>query len=58
MSEEYSAVEEVRQIRERIAARFGNDVDRYGEYLSEYQKKFGTLLELLPDEKESDRPAA
>ncbi|HET7229313.1 MAG TPA: hypothetical protein VFJ16_04890, partial [Longimicrobium sp.] len=45
MSEHDDAVMEVRRIREQIAARFGNDVDRYGEYISAYQKKFGFIAD-------------
>ncbi|HEU4562845.1 MAG TPA: hypothetical protein VFS20_33755 [Longimicrobium sp.] len=58
MDEHYDPVEEVRRTRERISAQFDHDLEKYGEYLSEYQKKFGDRLVLLPDGKKADRPAA
>jgi hypothetical protein len=58
MNEHDDPITEVRRTRERISARFGHDLEKYGEYLSEYQKKFGDRLVLLPDGKKADRPAA
>jgi hypothetical protein len=56
MDEHDGPVEEVRRTRERISARFDHDAEKYGEYLSEYQKKFGDRLVLLPDGDEPGRP--
>ncbi|HET7229077.1 MAG TPA: hypothetical protein VFJ16_03710 [Longimicrobium sp.] len=58
MTEPEEVIEEVRRVREQIADRFGNDVRKYGEYLDDYQKKFGDRLVLPPPRRKRDRPAA
>jgi hypothetical protein len=57
MNEPEEVVDEVRRNRERIADRFGNDLQKYGEYLREYQKKFADRLVLPPERKKRKRPA-
>lgn len=65
MSEEWTelddAVEEVRAVRRRLSARFGDDPAKIAEYYMEYQEQFGDRL-LKPDVDEkpsgSDRSAA
>jgi hypothetical protein len=58
MNEPEEVIEEVRRNRERIADRFDNDLRKYDDYLSEYQKKFGDRLVLPPERKKRERPAA
>ena len=58
MNEPEEVIEEVRRTRERIADRIDNDLHRYGEYLGEYQKKFGDRLVFPPQRKRRERPAA
>jgi hypothetical protein len=38
------AIEEVRQIRMEISARFDHDIHKYGAYLMERQKRHGDRL--------------
>ena len=55
MNEPEEVIEEVRQIRKRIANLFNNDLQKYGEYLREYQKQFGDRLVLPPERKKRER---
>jgi hypothetical protein len=56
--DDYDPVEEVRRSRDRISARFGDDVQAYGEHLMEYQEQFADRLVPPPGRKKVDRPAA
>jgi hypothetical protein len=49
-------VAEVRAIRWRISAQFDHDAEKYGEYLMEYQKKFGERLVMPPERKRPSEP--
>lgn len=44
MTSDSPLVEEVRRRRAEISARFGDDLDRYGEHLQELQKQYGDRL--------------
>ena len=55
-SEPDEVVEEVREVHRRISARFDHDLRKYGEYLGEYQKKFGDRLILPPSRNRAEPP--
>lgn len=38
------AIEEIREIRRQLFARFDNDIEKYGAYLMERQKRHGDRL--------------
>ena len=40
-----SVVAEVRRVRWRISARFGHDIERYGDYLAECERRIAHLVE-------------
>lgn len=44
MTSDGPIVDEVRQRREQISDRFGNDIDRYGEHIRELQEKYRARL--------------
>jgi hypothetical protein len=43
-------LEEIWAIRDRIGARFGNDIHKLGEYYMDFQKQFGDRLIPAPEE--------
>jgi hypothetical protein len=51
-------LEEVRQVRREISARFGHDPARVVEYYLQLQERYAERLLRTPVQEKSDRPAA